>query len=166
LDDEPITLPELKLVRWESGEKADNSVPVTITDFKDKFVIINFWASWCAPCVAEMPALERLYQKLKGEGLEILAVNVEAENKRQQVEGWFKSKGLSFSLAFDHDSTTADNFGITGFPETFFVSRDGKLITVIDPESYERTDRLISDRPWDSPLYIRHVSRWMGLKKP
>lgn len=127
---------------------------VSSRDLQGKFVVLNFWATWCAPCVAEMPALQRFYQHFKDKGVEVVAVNVDTAKKEGDVRKFVAEKGLGFTILLDHQSGLPVRFGVTGFPETLFISPDGKFRAITDPESKKRSLRLISDRPWDAPEYI------------
>ena len=130
---------------------------VTLNDFRGKVVLVNFWATWCNPCTSEMPALERLYQTLKGEGLEIAAITVDVPANKSRVEDFVKETGLSFPVLLDDKMELPPDLGITGFPESFFVGPDGQLLTFSDPEERRTLVRVISDRPWDSPVYIQAI---------
>jgi peroxiredoxin len=99
---------------------------VNLSSFKGKVVIVNIWATWCPPCVAETPSLDKLYKMLKDEGLELLAVSVDKEGKRV-VEPFMKKKNLSFPVLLDPDGMVSGLYRTTGVPESFIVKRDGTL---------------------------------------
>jgi thiol-disulfide isomerase/thioredoxin len=98
----------------------------TLSGLKGKIVFLNFWATWCPPCRAEMPDMEKLYQKFKNEGLEFLTVNIQ-EHKRD-VEAFMKDFGLSFPVALDSRGDVATKYGIRGIPTTYIIDRDGRII--------------------------------------
>ncbi len=122
---------------------------VSLSEFQGKLVLINFWASWCGPCLSEMPALQRLYSRLKDEGFVILAIGVDddAESLRKFTEKY----GLTFPVLFDEGSKIKRLYGLTGVPESFFVGRDGRLIMVPDPADNSPVVRIVGPRDWDSP---------------
>ena len=96
-----------------------------LSDFKGHPVLINFWATWCAPCLIEMPALEQTYGKYKDQGLVVLAVN-EAESA-DKVAQYMQNYGLSFTAVLDTDLSIGRLYRITGYPTTWLVDREGNL---------------------------------------
>ena len=98
--------------------------------------MVNIWATWCAPCIEEMPSMERLYRELHSTGLEIMAVSVDAEigqvdRSRNQVGGDIRafgdSLGLTFPLFHDSSGSIEDLYKTSGVPETFVIGRDGVI---------------------------------------
>lgn len=150
-DTELISAPEIKLKNLENKE-------VSLHDFAGKVVLLNFWASWCVPCVAEMPALERLYQAQKNKNFEIVAVSVDPEESSETVSKFVKEKGLSFTVLKDPEMSIPPQFGVTGFPETYFVGKNGELLQFDDPAAKCKGKRIIADRPWDAESFINAVS--------
>lgn len=140
---------------------SDKSVSST-SELKGKFLIVNFWATWCGPCIAELPALERMYQQLKtkypGGKFELVAVNADIDSNIESVKEMVHSRGLTFPVLLDPEGAVVRDFNLTGFPETFFIDPEGNQITVRDPDTGKDSDRLISDRPWDTEPYIALVS--------
>lgn len=130
---------------------------VSLQNLRGKVVMLNFWATWCAPCVFEMPSLERLYQTHKARGLEIVAINIDPPKIESEVKAFAKLNGLSFKILLDQEISTPPLYGVGGFPETIFVSREGKILPFKDPQEGKESLRVLSDRPWDSPEYIQAV---------
>lgn len=139
---------------------------VHLKDFRGSLVLLNFWATWCLPCVSEMAALERLYKTYEKQGLQIVAVNVDAKNNAARVRDFVKTKSLSFTVLLDPNMSLAERYGLTGFPETFFIDAQGKIRLVHDPESNQDAVRLLSDRPWDSKLYLKLVAEFLPPYSP
>ena len=108
---------------------------VSLADFRGKVVIVNFWATWCPPCRAEMPSMEKLYRELAGEGLVMLAVNVEKEG-RQTVPRFLSGSPHTFPILVDDSEEVQKRYGVYKFPESFVVRKDGiiddKVIGAID----------------------------------
>jgi peroxiredoxin len=92
-------------------------------DFKDKVIMVRFWADWCPFCEEEMKALEPIYKKYKEKGFVILAINVAQSVKT--VKKYVDRLGLSYPILLDSDSATAKNYGVAGLPTTFILDRGG-----------------------------------------
>lgn len=117
---------------------------LTLADFRGKVSVVNFWATWCAPCVEEMPALDRLHAALKPEGIEVVAISVDRGGLRQ-VAPFFASHDLrSLPVYLDPAGGSMRAFAVRGLPTT----------VVVDGEGRER-GRLEGAAAWDSPAAQR-----------
>ena len=96
---------------------------VRLSDLRGKIVLLNFWATWCKPCKDEMPAMQASYDKLRGQGLVVLAVN-ELEDTEKVIEH-IRSHGHTFTVVMDHDNRVANRYGVVGLPASFIVDRQG-----------------------------------------
>jgi cytochrome c biogenesis protein CcmG, thiol:disulfide interchange protein DsbE len=105
--------------------------PVRLEDLRGQVVVINFWASWCPPCQAEMPALERLYQAEKDQGLVVLGVNATFEDDPAEAAAFAAQKSLSFPVALDRSGEVNHQYQIRALPTTFVVDRRGVIRQVI-----------------------------------
>lgn len=99
----------------------------TLSDYKGKVVLVNFWATWCPPCRREMPSMERIYQKLKSGPFTVLAVN-----QYENVDLVFSFTGQlepqpTFPILFDAKSITAKQWGVKGLPASFVVDKRGNI---------------------------------------
>lgn len=99
--------------------------PVDLAALKNKVVLVNFWATWCPPCVEEIPSLQRLYDQLRPEGLEILAVDV--GETRQALSGFLKDKPVDFPIAMDEDGAALKRWRVYAFPTTLVLDRDHRI---------------------------------------
>lgn len=126
--------------------------PVSLADLRGRTVLLNFWATWCIPCVAEMPALQRIYKKYGERGFTILAVS--ADQDVEVVRSFAEQNGLTFPILLDSDMSVVRSYGVSGFPETFFIDGHGNLLRVRDVETGDELVRIISDRPWDAEPYL------------
>ena len=109
---------------------------VSLADYKGKVVLLNIWATWCAPCVAEMPSMEKLYQELKDEGFELLAVSVD-ETGAEVVAPFMKKHKLSFPVLLDTQGDIKSLYQLTGIPESFIMDKDGIIVEkVIGPRDW------------------------------
>lgn len=108
---------------------------VTLADFAGKVVLVNIWATWCPPCVEEMPSLDRLYADFEGTDFEIVAISVDAAVGQRDLAGrpggnpWEFAEGLgvSFPIFWDKDKRVEDAYMATGVPESFVIGRDGVI---------------------------------------
>jgi len=98
---------------------------VSLGDFRGKAVLLNFWATWCGPCRAEMPFLQQVHEERSGEGVVILAVNI--GESQSEVEEFMKNFGLSFLMLLDADEEVARQYNIRAIPTTFFIDKDGVI---------------------------------------
>lgn len=111
-----------------------------MSDYKDKVVFLNIWATWCPPCREEMPSMEELYKELKGEDFEILAVSIDTAEAKV-VAPFVKEYRLSFPVLLDPGGTIKSLYGITGVPESFIINKDGRIEKiVIGPMDWVRPD--------------------------
>ena len=94
-----------------------------LSDLRGKIVLLNFWATWCRPCKEEMPAMQASYDKLRGQGLVVLAVN-ELEDTEKFIEH-VRKHGHTFPVVMDHDNVVANRYGVVGLPASFLVDRQG-----------------------------------------
>ncbi len=94
-------------------------------------VVVNFWASWCPPCQAEMPAFERAHQALADQGVMILAVNSTSQDTFADASRFVSERGLSFSILYDYDGAVSRAYQVSALPTTFFVDRQGVIRKVV-----------------------------------
>jgi peroxiredoxin len=119
-----------------------NGEKVSLSDYKGKVVLVNIWATWCPPCVEEMPSMEKLYQKLNGENFEILAVSIDSLGAKA-VGPFMEKHQLTFPALIDSKGTIQKIYRTTGVPESFIIDMDGILVKkVIGPRDWARSDVL------------------------
>jgi len=116
---------------------------VSLTDYRGKVVFLNIWATWCPPCRKEMPSMEKLYQQLKGEDFEILAVSVDTAGATA-VGPFMKELNLSFPALLDTRGTVQNLYGTTGLPESFIIGRNGIIEKIV-----------IGPTEWSTPEMVR-----------
>jgi peroxiredoxin len=106
-------------LRSPAGESVD------LTQFRGKVVLVNFWATWCAPCVEEMPALARLRARLAPRGFEVLAVNQGEMPAR--VTAFVERTGLDLAVLLDREKSVAKEWKVRALPTTFVVDAKGRI---------------------------------------
>jgi len=128
---------------------------VSLEELSGRVVVLNVWATWCAPCVRELPALERLHRALAPHGLAVVGVNVDAapalpHGAAQGLEDWVatfvEELGLTFPIWLDAEREIEKAYRITGLPTTFVIDRDGRIV---------RQDR--GAVAWDQPPHSTQI---------
>ncbi len=125
-------LPDLTLTAMD-GKK------VNLSSYRGKVLFVNLWATWCAPCRDEMPGMQKLYEQMKGENFEMLAISIDKDGLKA-VAPFVKELKLTFPILLDVEQQAAGPFHITGVPETFLVSPDGTIL-----------HHLVGPATWDKP---------------
>jgi peroxiredoxin len=110
---------------------------VRLTDFRGKVVFLNFFATWCVPCRAEMPAMERLHRNFRDKGLVVLAVDI--QESARTVRPFMRDLKLSFPALLDEDGSVAYMYSVRPVPATYLISRDGRIVW-----------RAFGSREWDN----------------
>jgi thiol-disulfide isomerase/thioredoxin len=116
----------------------------SLSAYKGQVVLLNFWATWCGPCRAEVPSMVRLYKELKNQGLTILAVN--NQEPLEQVSAFVEEMGMGFPVLLDSTGKVGSIYGIRAIPTTY----------IIDPQGAIR-GRMVGTRDWYSPEIITIV---------
>lgn len=149
--DNPLLLdsPTAPVPALDFSSKTLDGKPVRLSDFKGQVVLVNFWATWCVPCLLEMPALDRLNRKMAGQPFKLLAINQAEE--RGRVQKFAQAHDYSFDVVLDPIGEIGSNYGANRLPMTYIIDRKGMVIR-----------RAIGPRQWDSPEAIQLFERLMG----
>jgi peroxiredoxin len=99
----------------------------TMADYRDKLVVLNFWATWCHPCALEMPSLEAVWQRYRDRGLAVVGVSVDRGSPRGLLEPYVRNLKLTFPILLDPDSKTSDRWKVTALPATFLIRPGGEV---------------------------------------
>jgi thiol-disulfide isomerase/thioredoxin len=127
-------------LRLLDGGNADGG-SVTLSSYKGKVVILNFWATWCPPCRKEMPSMETFYQRYKDKGLEFLAVDL--GERVDAVQKFIASNGYTFPVLLDGDRKAGGLYGVVAIPTTFIIDRGGRII-----------GKIVGSTQWDTPQFF------------
>jgi cytochrome c biogenesis protein CcmG/thiol:disulfide interchange protein DsbE len=119
-----------------------------LSAYKGKVVLLNFWATWCPPCRAEMPALNRLYLQLRHRGLEVVAVS--SDRSINDIKNFLEDNRVDFLILFDEDRSAAKQYRVFSMPTTFLINRKGIIIEKFygeynwtEPETRGKIEKLL-----------------------
>lgn len=110
--------------------------PVTLSDLRGKKVVLNFWATWCPPCEAEMPHMQKYYEKYREtDNVEIVGVNVTYHREKiERVEQFLKSYDITFPIVLELEETVSRQYELLTLPSTFMIDTEGKIQkTIVGP---------------------------------
>ncbi len=119
----------------------------SLSQFKGKVVLLNFWATWCKPCIVEMPSMQKAYLQLKKSNIEILAVSIDTNEKeiKEFLDNQLQTH-LKFPIFFDKGKAVSSQFGTFQVPETFIIDKSGRI-----------TDKVIGIREWDESITLNYL---------
>ena len=106
--------------------RVGSSGRLSLASLRGKTVVVNFWASWCHPCKTEVPALERIFQQYRAQGLVVLGVDY--QDFRGDAMRSMRKLGITYPVVSDGSGRIGDRYGLTGVPESFVVDRSGKVV--------------------------------------
>ena len=119
--------------------------PVSIADYQGKVLLVNIWATWCEPCRAEMPAIERLHRLVTDSGFRVVSVSIDKADSGT-VTAFARSFGLTFPILQDQSGAIQDEYQTTGVPESFVVDRQGVIVK-----------KVIGASQWDGPVNVQLI---------
>ena len=99
----------------------------TFANYRGKVVVLNIWATWCRPCIVEMPSFERLRQAVPDTNLRIVAVSIDDFVSADSVRAFARNLGVTFDILLDSLHRIDRDYQVTGYPETFVIARDGTI---------------------------------------
>lgn len=124
--------PALRLQQFSGGQ-------ATLETWRDKLLVLNFWATWCTPCTLEMPTLEGLWRDYRERGLVVVGISVDRGAPRALLQPYLQNLGLTFPILLDPELRTADAWRVTALPATFIVRPGGEVAGMA-----------VGPREWDS----------------
>jgi peroxiredoxin len=127
----------------------------TLADYKGQVILLNIWATWCDPCRAELPSLERLQQEYGPKGLKLVAVSIDDQVSEDSIRKFAKNFGISFEVLHDPTHAIEEAFQTTGYPESFVIGREGTI-----------RKKWIGPDDWTSEGNQALVAQLLGLQVP
>jgi cytochrome c biogenesis protein CcmG/thiol:disulfide interchange protein DsbE len=128
--EEGALAPDFLLARLDAGE-------LRLSDLRGQAVVLNFWATWCAPCRTEIPQLVDAYERFRDEGLVVVGVNM--QEGKGIVRPYAEDFGIDFPIAIDVDGEVGDAYRLLGLPVTYFIDADG-IVRSVFTGPFERTE--------------------------
>ena len=126
--------------------KDDEGKEISFSDFQDKILLVNFWATWCAPCIKEMPSLDRLKKKIN-KNFDVIAVSVDRDGVKKVKDFFNENKITNLEEYFDTKNSLAKEMNLIGLPTSFFINKKGDLIGYFQ-----------GDLEWDNNTVIEFIN--------
>ena len=104
---------------------------LSLSDFKGKAIVVNFWASWCAPCQEELPLLEAAWKRLQAQGKDVVFVGIDYQETSSVAANFLQQNGVTYPAVLDASGSVATKYGITSLPDTFFINRNGTVASKV-----------------------------------
>jgi cytochrome c biogenesis protein CcmG/thiol:disulfide interchange protein DsbE len=123
---------------------------ITLSDLRGHPVLVNWWASWCLPCRAEMPAMQRVYERYQDAGFIVLAVNATTQDSRGAAQAFVDEYGFTYPILLDLDGGVAFTYRLRAFPSSYFINADGVISEVV------------LGGPMDEALLVTRVEQLLG----
>jgi peroxiredoxin len=136
--------PEFRALDIATGDS------VSLSDYRGRVTLVNIWATWCGPCRAEMPSMQRAYSQLKDRGFAIAAVSID-ESSIEDVKAFQREFGLSFDILHDRSGRIQQVYQTTAVPESFLLDRHGLIVK-----------HLFGDHNWASEANIAQIERLLA----
>jgi len=122
----------------------DSGKRITTSDFGGKLLVLNFWATWCPPCIEEMPSLSQFASKVKDSGIVVLAVSIDKNEKAYKQ--FLQQNRVGFETARDPEADIAADYGTFKWPETYVINADGRVL-----------EKYVSNRNWTDPSLMASI---------
>ena len=122
---------------------------LTLEEYRGRFVLLHFWASWCIPCRTELSELQHFYQSVGPNKLAVIAIAVESD--WSDVDGLVKALRITYPVGFDRGSVLREALNVSGVPVSFLVDRSGRLAQILDPADMQLKPSLAGPRQWAQP---------------
>ncbi len=146
-----VDAPDFKVATLDSVPRTK-----TLDDYKGRVLLVNIWATWCAPCRVEMPSIESLHQDYGPKGLKIIAISVDDPGTDDQIRSFVQQYGLTFEVLHDtggQEGKVSRDYQTSGYPETMIIGRDGII-----------RKKLLGAHNWNSPENRALIERLLAEK--
>ncbi len=124
----------------------DSDRTVSLNQFRGQVVVLNFWATWCPPCLEELPSLMTMQERMKGRGIVVVGVSIDVDGNA--YHSFLKQHGINFLTVRDPQQKVAGMYGTSGWPETYIIDRQGIL-----------RRKIVGPIDWNSPEVVQFLSR-------
>jgi thiol-disulfide isomerase/thioredoxin len=126
--------------RLEPMNKAEftpyNAPPISWDHFEGTYLLVNFWATWCPPCVIELPSLDKLRAKFDGKGLDVIAISLDTQRDQSQIQKFLENRNLSnFAAYMDENGEVQKNIKMRGIPTTYLLNPNGEVLYVFEGDA-------------------------------
>ncbi len=126
-----------------------NNNVFNLSSLRGKVVVLNFWATWCPPCRAEMPSLNNLYRELRSKGLEVVAIST--DRSASPVKDYLSKNPLDIKILVDEDSRVSRQFKVFSIPTTFLIDRNGLIV-----------ERFLGEEDWTSAEIKKKINNTLS----
>ncbi|MCS6993629.1 MAG: TlpA family protein disulfide reductase [Anaerolineales bacterium] len=108
-----------------------NGETIRLFDLRGRVILLNIWASWCPPCRAEMPAMQRVWEEYRAQGVVVLAVNATSQDTLADAQAFVAENGLTFPIPLDTEGEVTRLYRVSSLPTSFFIGADGVIREVV-----------------------------------
>lgn len=120
--------------------------PVTLSSIQGKALLINFWATWCGPCMAELPELQAVHKRLESKGFVVVGVAV--DDDPEKIRAAVAQYGITYPVIIDTDSQSKRRYEVKGLPESYVLDAKHQVLVVADPDDGSPVTKIIGPRAW------------------
>lgn len=127
---------------------ADDGSGLRLEDYRGRFVLLNFWATYCVPCIDELPSLNGLYEDMKDQGLVVLGVSVDSDE--EAYKNFLKTYRVAFPVVRDPEWSVAMRYGTSKIPETYLIDKEGMVLR-----------KYVNSQDWRRPEIVNYLESLM-----
>lgn len=120
---------------WPDSSKS----ALSLSNFKGKPVVLNFWASWCAPCKEEAPLLENTWKQMRAQGKDVVTLGIDFQDSKNDSLNFLQLYSITYPIVLDADGSVASKYGVISLPQTIFINRNGTVISKVSRELTAQT---------------------------
>jgi len=120
--------------------------PVSLSSIQAKAILVNFWATWCAPCMAELPELQALHKRLEAKGFAVVGVAV--DDDPEKIKAAVAQYGITYPVIIDTDSQSKRRYEVKGLPESYVLDAKRQILVIADPGDGSPVTKIIGPRAW------------------